>query len=168
MMMDDLRRVRGLELPNSFVAAGYIRNYVWDRLHNYDYRATHSDIDVVYYDSDFPEEQRDQALEQSLIDATGNEKWSVKNQARMHIRNNEAAYDSVYDALSRWPETATAIGVRLEWNDELSLCCPYGLDDLFRLIVRRSPLFSDQAYYRSRITAKQWQRLWPNLAIIED
>ncbi|UVI27996.1 nucleotidyltransferase family protein [Paenibacillus spongiae] len=167
-MLDDLRHVRELELPDGYVAAGYIRNYVWDRLHHDDIRSAHNDVDVVYYDPNILGEERDRILEQSLIAATGNGKWSVKNQARMHMRNKETAYTSVEDALSRWPETATAIGIRLEWNDELSICCPYGLDDLFNMIVRRSPLFADRAYYLKRIADKRWKQLWPSLTIIED
>lgn len=77
-LMADLRVVRELDLPQCYIAAGYIRNYIWDRLQGFEYRARHQDIDVVYYDPEDLSEQRDVALEQELIRRTGNEKWSVK------------------------------------------------------------------------------------------
>jgi hypothetical protein len=49
-LLDDLRLVRSLQLPQCYIAAGYIRNYVWDRLHGYPGRGRHNDIDVVYFD----------------------------------------------------------------------------------------------------------------------
>jgi len=164
--MADLRLVRSLELPQCYIAAGYIRNYVWDRLHGFQYRASHSDIDVVYYDASDCSETRDLELEQKLIQITGCTKWSVKNQARMHVRNGTAPYSSTEDALSRWPETATAVGARLNELDEAVICAPYGLDYLFRMIVRQSPMFGDRDYYLGRVSQKKWLEMWPNLTFI--
>ena len=36
-IIKDLKLVRQLDLPQSYIAAGYIRNYVWDRLHSYNF-----------------------------------------------------------------------------------------------------------------------------------
>ncbi|WP_374020500.1 nucleotidyltransferase family protein [Paenibacillus thiaminolyticus] len=166
-LMADLRSVRDLQLPQCYISAGYIRNYIWDRLHGFEYRARHQDIDVVYYDLEDLSEQRDVALEQELIRRTGNEKWSVKNQARMHVRNGVAPYASTHDALSRWPETATAVGARLNGEERIELIHPHGLEDLFQMVVRRSPEFPDPAYYMARVNAKQWREQWPLLTIIE-
>ncbi|MCL6457138.1 MAG: nucleotidyltransferase family protein [Gorillibacterium sp.] len=167
VIMSDLRLVRSLDLPQCYLAAGYIRNYIWDRLHGYDHRSTHNDIDLVYYDREEASEERDLRLEQVLIEQTGNDKWSVKNQARMHIHKATAPYESTKDALSRWPEVVTAIGVALNRQDEIEICAPYGLVDLFNLIVRQSPLFGDRATYLGRIHKKEWQSQWPLLTIIE-
>lgn len=167
-IMEDLRLVRGLRLPQAYVAAGYIRNYIWDHLHGYEVRGTHNDIDLVYYDPTNTAEERDQELERRLIQVTGNEKWSVKNQARMHVVNGNEPYTSTHDALSRWPEVVTAIGAALTDNDEIELCAPYGLEDLFSMTVRRCPLFPDQTYYLKRIHTKEWRKQWPLLTIITD
>nr|WP_246628297.1 nucleotidyltransferase family protein [Paenibacillus oenotherae] len=166
-LMEDLRLVRELQLPQCYIAAGYIRNYIWDELHGYQRRERHNDIDVVYYDASEQSKERDEGLEQALIQATGNGKWSVKNQARMHIKSGDRPYRSTADALSRWPETATAVGARLNGNDSLELCCPHGLIDLFGMVVRRSPLFMDTTYYIGRVKGKGWQEQWPLLTIIE-
>ncbi|UHA73717.1 nucleotidyltransferase family protein [Paenibacillus sp. 481] len=167
-LMEDLRLVSSLSLSQCYIAAGYIRNYVWDRLHGYEYRAKHEDIDVVYFDSYELSEQRDKEIENELIAHTGNEQWSVKNQARMHVKNGMEPYQSTADALSRWPEVVTAIGVRINDREQIECCHPHGLDDLFNLVVRRSPLFHDRAYYLERVRKKNWKQQWPMLTIMEN
>ncbi|MNJ33198.1 hypothetical protein D3C77_278790 [compost metagenome] len=107
-------------------------------------------------------------LQSQLIEQTGNERWSVKNQARMHLRNGAMPYTSTLDAMSRWPETATAIGVRLTACDELELYAPHGLDDLFSMVVRRGPFFADRHDYLDRVHRKNWLVDWPLLTWIKD
>ncbi|QKS60373.1 nucleotidyltransferase family protein [Paenibacillus barcinonensis] len=165
-IMQDLSLVRELQLPDSYIGAGYIRNYIWDELHGYARRELHSDIDVVYYDAGNLSEERDIQLEHRLRAATGNHKWSVKNQARMHLRNGDAPYHSTEDALRYWPERVTAIAVQLDAQDHISICAPYGLEDLYTLVVRKSPSFKDAAYYNKRVLQKNWQEHWPKLTIV--
>lgn len=167
-LMNDLHTLRRLELPECYIAAGYIRSCVWDKLHGYAFRSRHDDIDVVYFDPQHCGEERDLELQAQLISETGNERWSVKNQARMNLRNGAAPYTSTLDAMSRWPETATAIGARLMAEDELELCAPHGLDDLMGMVVRRSPLFADRSYYLERVHRKNWLEDWPLLTWIKD
>lgn len=168
LLMKDLERVRELGLPQCYIAAGYVRGTVWDRLHGFTNQAAHTDIDVIFYDPGDLSEEREWLLGQRLIEQTGNDKWSVKNQARMHIRNGNPPYRSSEDAVSWWPETATAVGTRLNSGNRLEILAPYGLDDLFGLVVRRSPRFEDRAYYISRVRSKNWKRQWPQLTILED
>lgn len=164
-LMQDLRWVRSLHLPQCYIGAGYIRNYIWDVLHGYALRELHTDIDVVYYDAQDLREERDIQLEQQLCEATGNSKWSVKNQARMHLRNGTVPYQSTEDALRYWPEVVTAIGVRLDQEDQLKICAPHGLHDLYHLMVRKSPFFTDADYYNLRVEKKCWKQQWPKLSI---
>lgn len=167
-LMTDLGMVRDLGLPQCYIAAGYIRNYVWDLLHGLEGTDRHTDIDVVYFDPSDVSEERDLRLEDGLRRLTGNPKWSVKNQARMHENNGDEPYNSTYDALSFWTETATAIGAQLNEAGEIVLCCPYGLEDLFALRVRRCPNFHKRNYYLQRVQKKRWKEQWPQLTIMED
>ncbi|GGF95069.1 nucleotidyltransferase family protein [Paenibacillus aceti] len=167
-IIHDLQLVRQLGLPQCYVAAGYIRNYVWDRLHGYENRGTYSDIDVIYYDPQNISEERDWQLENELRSSAGNDKWSVKNQARMHIRNGAEPYLSTLDAVRRWPETATAVGAMLDPEDQIVILAPHGLDDLFNMIVTRSPYFEDREYYLERVRQKEWHLLWSLLTFDEE
>ena len=165
-LLSDLKLVRALDLPDCCIAAGYIRNYIWDRLHGFGVQNNHSDIDVVYFYNQDLSEERDWLLERHLRTTTGNEKWSVKNQARMHIRNEDNPYSSTENAMAHWPETATAIGIRIDFNNDIVLTAPYGVDDLFGLKVRQSPLFKDRSYFLERIMGKKWLSTWPNLKLV--
>ncbi|MCT1399236.1 nucleotidyltransferase family protein [Paenibacillus sp. p3-SID867] len=167
-LMTDLGSVRDLGLPQCYIAAGYIRNYVWDLLHGLEGTDRHTDIDVVYFDPEDVSVERDIRLEELLRTTTANPKWSVKNQARMHVKNGDEPYNSTQAALTYWPETATAVGARLNVEEELELCCPYGLGDLFALRVRRSPNFHKPSYYLERVAKKQWKDQWPQLTISDD
>ncbi|WP_438351216.1 nucleotidyltransferase family protein [Paenibacillus sp. FA6] len=157
--------MRALNLPNWVVAAGYVRNYIWDTLHGYSTRTPLNDIDIIYYNTEELDEDIEKEYERILEQQTGSSIWSVKNQARMHIRNGDEPYQSIEDAMSHWPETVTAVGIRLEDDNSISLVSPYGLEDLFEFRVRRSPLFKDDSYYKCRVTKKDWKEIWPKLEI---
>ena len=107
----------------------------------------------------------DRELEAVLRRAAPAIDWSVKNQARMHIRNGDAPYRSVADAMRYWPETATAVAVRLAEQGELEIVAPFGLEDLFELVLRPTPKFAGEKrrVYRDRVQSKEWLAIWPLL-----
>jgi len=47
-MIDILKSVRDLNLPDSWIGAGFVRNKAWDLLHGYTNRTPFADIDVVF------------------------------------------------------------------------------------------------------------------------
>lgn len=172
MMGDPLRRkaleaVSALDLPDSWIGAGFVRNAVWDHLHGNDVTAPNSDIDVVWFDAGSIHEGLDRQAEHELHDAMPGLVWSVKNQARMHLRNGDAAYSSVADAMRHWPETATAVAVRLDSSGSIEINAPLGLDDLFALRLRPTPSFlADKLpIFIDRISSKRWIERYPSLSI---
>jgi uncharacterized protein len=162
-----LRIVRDLGLPDCWVAAGFVRNCVWDHAHRRAPSPLPRDIDVIWFDPDHPGAARDAGLEAALRDRDGTLAWSVKNQARMHARNADQPYRSATDAMRHWPETATAVGVRLGAWGEVEVAAPLGLDDLFGLIVRPTDRFGADKHpvYLERIRSKHWERHWPGLRV---
>lgn len=176
-MMDILRVVRDLNLPDWWIGAGFVRGKVWDVLHGYTKRTPLPDIDVIYFDrNDFSKDEALQGstsaeskLQNHLKDIRPNVNWSVTNQARMHIIHNDKSYTSSAEALSRWVETATCVGIRLDDNGKLSLVAPHGIDDLVNLVVRPTPAGnSNMQLFRKRLEKKQWLSKWPKLKVIED
>ena len=159
-ILDTLRKVdAGL-----FVGGGLIRNVVWDYLHGYSSATPIDDVDVIYFDPAERTKEHDAAFESKLRETIPNLKWSVKNQARMHEINRDAPYTSLEDAVSKWPETATAMVARLGADGEIELVAPYGFDDLFRLVVSPTPHFwLKLEAYRSRVSRKNWEQHWPRL-----
>lgn len=165
--MEALRAVRTLELPDWLIGAGFVRNLVWDNLHGYKKQTPLSDIDVAYFDPTNLDEASEKEFETRLKKIM-DENWSVTNQARMAgINHFHREYTSTADAISHWPETATAIGVRLDNNDNIKLIAPYGTDDLTNLVLRMTPDLGDgREYFLKRIEKKQWLTKWPKLQII--
>lgn len=134
--MHVLRLVRELDLPDCWVAAGFVRCCVWDHLHQRSPSPLPHDIDVIWYDPSKATQAHDAMLESSLRARDGTLGWSVKNQARMHERNADLPYLTASDAMRYWPETATAVGVRLNDLADIDIAAPFGLHDLFDLVVR--------------------------------
>jgi Uncharacterized protein conserved in bacteria len=150
-----------------YLGGGLIRNAVWDHLHGYTSPTPVDDVDVVYFDDANSEKRYDKDLDKRLSAVIPNVRWSAKNQARMHLVNGEDKYMSLDDAISHWPETATAIVVRLDSTGNLKFVAPFGFDDLLRLIVTNTPAFSQRlATIRRRIEGKKWLQVWPRLRVL--
>jgi len=83
----------------------------------------------------------------------------------MHLRNGDRPYRSAFDAMCHWPETATAIALRLHDDDALELAAPFGVDDLLAMVLRPTPHFRAHRLeaYRERQRAKNWHTRWPRL-----
>lgn len=162
-MMETLGIVRDLGLHDCWIGAGFVRNKVWDLKHGIK-RSELNDIDVIYFDKLNCSRKDDLIIESRLKTVKPDMDWSVKNQARMHVRNDHSPYLDCNDAISYWPETATSIAVRLSGNGDIEVIAPYGLDDLFNLRVKPTPK-ADLGVYENRMQQKQWGQKWSKLII---
>ena len=164
-----LAHVEALGLPDCWVAAGFVRAAVWDALHGRAAAAPTGDIDVIWFDPARATADEDRALEQRLHANAPGHAWSVKNQARMHLRNGDAAYASCNDAMRFWPETATGVAARLS-KGEIETMAPFGLGDLFGLVVRPTSAFAGEklALFRQRLAQKRWLEIWPQLRVCDE
>jgi hypothetical protein len=167
-MMRLLRLVAGLRLTECWIGGGFIRDAVWDALHDrVPDCARLNDVDVVFFDRSQTTASHDRDIERELSARCPDVPWSVKNQARMHIRNGVAPYPDISSAIAGWPETATAVAARLD-NDHVTLLAPHGVADLVNLIVRPTPAFADRRdEVAVRASAKNWQALWPRLTMVD-
>jgi hypothetical protein len=123
---------------------------------------------VLWFDPARAGAPEDKALEAKLRGLDPAVNWSVKNQSRMHIRNNDGPYTSTTEAMRHWPETATAVAVRWTTPTGYEFTAPFGLDDLFALVVRPTPDFRAEKYpqYLNRMQQKAWLANWPLLRAI--
>ena len=162
--------IRSLALSDSWLAAGSIRNLIWNLLSDKPLFDNDTDVDVIFFDQAMSYEET-QALAEQLKRNYPNYDWELKNQAHMHLHNpNTLPYLNSSDAIARFPETCTAIGAFLTDMDQLTIVAPYGLADIVSFIVRPTPYFTETpdklAIYRARLTKKNWQEKWPNLKIV--
>lgn len=177
-MMDILEQARKLDLPDWWIGAGFIRSKVWDVLHEYITRtpmSASSDIDLIYFDrndylvSEAKSEitQKEKYYQEILKSRLPDIKWSVTNQARMHLFHGDKQYKSSEEALAQWVETATCIGVKLNKNNNLILSTPRGIDDLVNLTLRPTPEANNSIeLFYERINKKQWLKKWPKLKVL--
>ncbi|MBE7148659.1 nucleotidyltransferase family protein [Bacillus mycoides] len=168
-MMNVLQMAKSLGLPDWWICAGFVRSKIWDNLHNYEVRTATPDVDVIYFDQLHKDETYEQSLETKLLNIDTTIPWSVKNQARMHVVNNMPPYSSSIDAISKFPETATALGVSLDEQNKIILTSPCGIEDVLSLQVKPTPHFLETKerihMYNKRVNQKKWQSKWPNITI---
>ena len=165
-----LAAVATLRLPDLWIGAGFLRAPVWDALHGHERPTPLADVDVIYHDPACLDPEAERSAEARLARRLPDVPWSVKNQARMHLRNGDAPYRSTADALTHWLETPTAVAARREPDGGLTLLAPFGLDDLLGLVMRPTPHAlgrSDRlAAYRRRVREKSWLSHWPKVRVI--
>ncbi|WP_339149801.1 MULTISPECIES: nucleotidyltransferase family protein [unclassified Sutcliffiella] len=168
-MMEIIEAAMALDLPDWWVCAGFVRSKVWDALHDYTNRTPVPDIDVIYFDGKDLSEEKEKQLERRLLQLYPQAPWSVKNQARMHVLNNVPPYINSIEAMSKFPETATAIGVKLNGDNNLELATPCGIQDLVNLSVKPTATFQTSServtIYEKRLREKNWQEVWPNITV---
>ncbi|WP_394494418.1 nucleotidyltransferase family protein [Shewanella sp. ENK2] len=151
-----------LEVDDWYIAAGFVRNLVWDKLHGAA-ESVLDDIDVIYYCNEETSVYRDKLIELALAEMASFP-WSVKNQARMHIKNQHPAYTSAKDAMSYWPELQTAIGVKLDEHGDIVVESVFGLPCLFNLTVNYNPK-ADESVFMERVASKPWFNEYQNLSL---
>ena len=166
-LMTALRDVRGLYLPDWYIAAGAVRNTVWNSLHGRPGVENLKDIDVVYFDASDIEGKVGKEAE-AFLKAKNPLPWEVVNQATAHLFNKRKQVYSSSESIAYWSETPTCVGVRMNEDDSLEICAPHGLYDLMNLIVRPIPEpYQNLTLYGHRIEQKQWEKTWPKLKILK-
>lgn len=159
------------EIRNYYVGAGAINQTIFNYYHGYEIDYGIKDYDIVYYDEDLSYEKEDiiiKRLENKFKDL--NVFVDIKNQARVYIWYYEKygikrePYNSVEDAIASWGATITCIGIRLE-KGNLVVCAPYGLNDIFEMVIRPVKReFTKKAY---DVRANRWMNKWPMLKKID-
>lgn len=138
-----------------YLSAGCIRNTYWDYIFQSDHEL--NDVDVIYYSDSANANEIENQLK--AINPVFN--WSVKNQSRMHLKNGHELYTDIKEAISYWPETATAVALRID-EERIEIIAPNGLSDLLEGRIIKSPI-ANQAVFDQRLKEKEWQKKWPKL-----
>lgn len=162
-MMYVLETAQSLSLPDWWICAGFVRSKVWDTLHGFAERTKLPDVDVIYFDPNQPDEKIEKMYEKELTRMDATIPWSVKNQARMHMVNQLPPYHSSTDGISKFPETATSIGVKLDKIRDLQIIAPYGVEDLIDMNIRPTPYYKDSQIFQDRLAKKKWSTIWPKV-----
>ena len=159
---------REIGLPSWYLGAGAIAQTVWNQLHGFEPARGIKDYDLVYFDPDDLSAESEGRIEATARSELGIN-IDVKNEARVHLWYEAMfgraipAYRSAEHAISTWPTTASSIGVR-DVEDRFIVCAPFGMHDLFSMIVRANPTLIDRRVYEAK-TAR-WSTIWPRLTVL--
>ncbi|WP_375753592.1 nucleotidyltransferase family protein [Vibrio sp. HN007] len=160
-----LNTIAQLNLPQCFIAAGFVRNLVWDHLHSKTTPTPLNDIDVIYFDASEQQKDKYQEYETKLHSIAPKYNWQVRNQAFMHTRNGDKPYNSTLDAIGYWPEKETALAVRKINQNQFECISAFGFESLFAMQVTHNPRRKLEVF-NLRVHSKDWLATWPNLTIV--
>ncbi|WP_245281392.1 nucleotidyltransferase family protein [Rhizobium sp. AAP43] len=160
-----------MALPDCWLVAGGLAQSVWNDSFGMDPLHGIADIDLVYFD---PEDLTEQGEAQNAnrLGEVFRElpvRLDVKNEARVHLWYAAkfgaaiSPYCSTLDAITTFPTTATAVGIRPAGAD-IALVAPFGLDDLMGCVVRPNKKQITRDIYEAKF--RRWIRYWPDLTIV--
>lgn len=171
-LMHVLTTVRGLGLNDWRVFSGAVYQAVWNDVTGRPAGYGIKDYDLGYFDPDTSWDAEDVVIKRvaAAFAPPFRDIVEVRNQARVHLwfwdRFGEP-YDALPDtdtALTRFVAPAFSVGVRLEDDDTISIAAPFGLEDMFDMVLRPNP---------NRPLAKGWDKVvasaqgrWPELHIV--
>jgi hypothetical protein len=135
-----LPAIAQLDLPNWWLAGGAVRNTVWRSLFGQECDLFVKDFDIAFFDHVGNREQ-ELFAKSTLKTQFPEQEFDVKNQASFgNWRAGKMIFNSTEDGITNWLHTATAVGVRMNKQGEWQFFTPYGLDDLFKGIIRPTPI----------------------------
>lgn len=166
-----LERAGELGLPNWYLGAGGVTQTVWNAEHGFAPEFGIKDYDLVYYDAADTSRETENAFIRKGAELFRDVPVPVEivNEARVYLWYEKdfgrpiAQYKSVEEAISTFPTTATAVGVR-RVNGKTEVFAPLGLDDLLNLTVRANKALITEKIYRDKV--ESWIKKWPKLKVI--
>jgi len=172
VLMDVLRGLRDMALPDWLVTSGAIYNLAWNRLTGRPPLAGINDIDIAYFDgSDLGYDAEDRIIRKvERRFAHLPLRVEPRNQARVHLWFPERfnlpypPLASSAESLERYATVAHAVAVHLRASDSLAVVAPFGLDDIFSFrLAPNTTLANRETHYRKAARAKA---IWPELTIV--
>jgi uncharacterized protein len=170
-LADILERFDEIALPDAWLVAGCIAQTIWNLACGQPAELGIKDVDLIYFHDQDLSLGAEAGHERRIRDLFGHLaiKLDVKNEARVHLWYEDRfghaikPYSSSSDAIATFPTTATAVGVR-QIRGKLECCAPFGLDDLFGLVVRPNRRQITRAIYEAKVD--RWRSIWPRLTFL--
>ena len=163
-----LEVAREVDAPDWLIGAGAVRNAVWDRLHGFTDPTPPGDVDLVFFDPSDLSREHGREVESALRELAPDLPWEATNQAAVHLWYDGEAdpLRSSAEGVATWPEIATAVALHLDAAGRLEIVAPFGLDDLFAMVVRHNPARASAADYDRRVASKRFTERWPRVTVI--
>jgi uncharacterized protein len=170
-LMHVLTHARSLVLPQWRLVAGRLYQAVWNHQTSRPRGMGIKDYDLIYFDEpDLSWQAEDADIKRAAHRFGALGPVQVRNQARVHLwfeRRFGMAYTplrSADEALTRYASAVHAAGVWLDDDWRLDILAPFGLDDLFNMIIRPNRVLANGPSYdakRQRVKA-----IWPQVTVL--
>jgi uncharacterized protein len=156
-----------------YVAAGAVTQTVWNNLFGNDLKYGIDDLDLIYFNDNDLSELHEDNVSNDIKKGLGQIglNLDIKNQARVHLWYQDKfgykieSIKSLEDSISRFPTTATSVGIGYNDLNGLDIIAPFGLDDLLHGIIRPNKRQITEAIYSDKVS--KWTKKWPGLKVIE-
>jgi hypothetical protein len=171
-LMRLLASIRGAELPQWRLVAGCLYQTVWNVLTGRDRGTGIKDYDLIYFDdSDLSWAAEDRVIRSVAASTRGCVgPVEVRNQARVHLwfeARFGTAYPRLYsadEAIGRYASIVHAVGLRLEEDGRLDVVAPFGLGDLFSMVIRPNYALENAVSHTRK--AQRAQAIWPEVIVV--
>jgi len=164
--MSLLRLLRNAGLPQWRLVSGCLYQTVWNVMTNRPRGTGIRDFDVIYFDAgDLSWEAEDAVIRRVTADFP----LQIRNQARVHLWYEQhfgvpyPPLRSADEALTRYPVTVQAIGARLEDDDRLDIIAPFGLDDVYAMVMRPNPVVEHRSTFDAKVARAR--SVWPEITV---
>ncbi len=165
-----LEKFSQLGIRDWWLTAGAVVHTVWNLRTGRPADEGVKDYDVFYFSEDLSEEA------EGLVQADADRLFpelpvpiQVRNQARVHLWYPDkfgipySSLTSASEGILRFPTTTTAVGVRRTGDDFLDVFAPFGLSNVWDMIVKPNRLLPIPQIYAEK--AERWQKQWPRLIV---
>jgi uncharacterized protein len=171
-LMHLLRRLREQHLPQWRLVSGCLYQTVWNVLTHRPRGFGIKDYDLIYFDAgDLSWEAEDTVIRRvaaATADCVG--PVETRNQARVHLWFPDrfgCAYPQLHaadESLWCYASRVHAVGVRLEDDDRLDVVAPFGLSDVFSMVIRPNYALNNAASHTAK--AQRAKTLWPGVTVL--
>jgi len=167
-----LTRAAAMELPGWYLAAGCLYQTIWNVVTGRHPEAGILDYDLGYFYARDLSWDAEDAVIQAGRTTFGDlpAPVQIRNQARVHLWYEQKfgvpcrPHESTEAAIDTFEATTACLGVRLEPGRRWRVYAPYGLSDVFNLVVRPNPVLATRRVYETKTT--RWRKQWPTLTVL--
>lgn len=163
---------RAVNLPQWRLVAGCIYQTVWNSLTERPPGTGISDYDLIYFDDRELSKEAEDAAELQVRECLPDipAPVEVRNQARVHLWFEDyfgipyAPLSCADEAIGRYASSTHAVGIRLTRDGLFDVYAPFGLEDIFAMIMRPNYALPNKPTHDRK--AGRAKTIWPELTIL--
>jgi hypothetical protein len=169
-----LRRLPDLGMCDAWLAGGCLFQTVWNVVRGDPASRGIKDYDVFYFDAGDRSRTAEERVNRNAASlfADLDCEVEVRNQARVHLWYEDefgvSGYPELHcatDGVDRFLAVCCMVAVRPPGQGAVDLYAPFGVEDVFGLVMRPNPSFPTLPRGRYELKAKRWRTLWPELRV---